>query len=126
MGVEQSRRDDLESISYVTNYFLRGSLPWQGLNAKNKNEKYRKIMETKMSTPIETLCKNQPSKFCFLTFFHSFLAEMANFVNYCRGLRFEEDPSYDFLKKNLKSLFEKNGFEYDYAFDWTNNSFVKQ
>jgi hypothetical protein len=65
MGVEQSRRDDLESISYVTNYFLRGSLPWQGLNAKNKNEKYRKIMETKMSTPIETLCKNQPSKFCF-------------------------------------------------------------
>ena len=61
MGIEQSRRDDLEGISYVMLYFLRGSLPWQGLTAKNKNDKYKKIMDTKMSTAIETLCKGHPS-----------------------------------------------------------------
>ena len=61
--LEQSRRDDLESIAYVLVYFLLGELPWQGLKAKNMKEKYEKIMEKKISTPIETLCKNFPGIF---------------------------------------------------------------
>jgi len=63
MGIEQSRRDDIEGILYVIMYFLRGSLPWQGLTAKNKAEKYKRIMDMKMSTSAETLCKGFPSIF---------------------------------------------------------------
>lgn len=62
LGVEQSRRDDLESLGYVLMYFNRGSLPWQGLKAATKRQKYERISEKKMSTPIEELCKGYPGK----------------------------------------------------------------
>lgn len=62
-STEQSRRDDMESLGYVFMYFLRGSLPWQGLKAATKRQKYERISEKKMSTPIEELCKTFPSKY---------------------------------------------------------------
>ncbi|KAH9729290.1 Casein kinase 1-like protein 9 [Citrus sinensis] len=106
LGVEQSRRDDLESLGYVLMYFLRGSLPWQGLKAGTKKQKYDKISEKKVSTPIEVLCKSYPSE--FVSYFH-----------YCRSLRFEDKPDYSYLKRLFRDLFIREGFQFDYVFDWT-------
>lgn len=106
LGVEQSRRDDLESLGYVLMYFLRGSLPWQGLKAGTKKQKYDKISEKKMLTPIEVLCKSHPSE--FTSYFH-----------YCRSLRFEDKPDYAYLKRLFRDLFIREGYQFDYVFDWT-------
>eukprot|EP00127_Corallochytrium_limacisporum_P000261 Clim_evm8s9 gene=Clim_evmTU8s9 len=106
IGIEQSRRDDMESIGYMLMYFNRGQLPWQGLKAVTKKQKYERISEKKLSTPIETLCKNYP-------------AEFASYLHYCRSLRFDEQPDYAFLRKIFREVFQRANFQFDYVYDWT-------
>ena len=86
LGIEQSRRDDLEALGYILLYFLRGSLPWQGLKANNKKAKYEKILERKLGCPIEQLCKGHPQEF-------------AVFLHYTRSLRFDDKQDYPYLRK---------------------------
>lgn len=112
LGIEQSRRDDLEGLAYVFLYFLRGSLPWQGLPAQSKKEKYEKIMERKISTPVDTLCRGFPQEF-------------ASYLNYCRNLRFEDRPDYLYLKRMFKDLLLRENYTNDLIFDWTSMITVK-
>merc|ERR1712232_579961 len=106
LGIEQSRRDDLEAIGHVLMYFNRGSLPWQGLKANTKKDKYEKIMEKKIATPIGVLCKHFPCEF-------------VRYLEYCRNLRFEDRPDYALLRRLLKDLCFREGYQYDFVFDWT-------
>ncbi len=106
LGIEQSRRDDMESLGYVLMYFNIGTLPWQGLKAATRKQKYERISDKKMSTPVESLCKGFPDEF-----------EM--YLNYCRGLRFEEAPDYMYLRQLFRSRFRHLNYQYDYSFDWT-------
>lgn len=96
----------MESLGYVLMYFLRGSLPWQGLKAATKKQKYDRIMEKKMTTPTEYLCRGYPNEF-------------AIYLNYCRSLRFDDKPDYSYLRKLFRDLFVREGFQYDYVFDWS-------
>lgn len=86
-------------------YFLKGSLPWQGLPAKNKDEKYEQIKIKKAVTSIEDLCKGFPKEFC-------------QFMNYSRKLKFEEKPDYQQLISMFRELFVRDQFEFDYMYDW--------
>ena len=54
MGIEQGRRDDLESVGYLLVYLLKGALPWQKVKAQTKEEKMDKIMKKKINTPSES------------------------------------------------------------------------
>lgn len=86
-------------------YFNKGSLPWQGLRAKTKKDKYEKIRDKKATTTVEQLCKGFPEEFSI-------------YLTYCRNLRFEDRPDYAYLRKLFKDLFYRMGYEYDFVFDW--------
>ena len=104
-GSEQSRRDDLEAIGYVLMYFLRGSLPWQGLHVHKGEDRYKKILAKKSSTTAKELCKGFPQEF-------------AEYIEYTRKLEFEADPDYIYLRNLLVSALEKQNTKFDFWYDW--------
>ena len=104
-GCEQSRRDDLEAIGYVLMYFLRGSLPWQGLHVNKGEDRYKKILMKKKGTSAEDLCKGFPKQFI-------------EYINYTRNLEFEADPDYKFLRGLLTDILDKEKCSFDFWYDW--------
>jgi serine/threonine protein kinase len=106
LGISQSRRDDMESIGYVLMELLSGSQPWDKRNPKTKKQLSTwEIGNMKKQTSIENMCKG-----CYKEF-HMYL-------HYCRGLRFDEKPDYDYLEKLFNGLFFRLGYTYDWRFDW--------
>ncbi|KAA1111007.1 serine/threonine protein kinase [Puccinia graminis f. sp. tritici] len=69
-------------------------------------QKYDRIMEKKMTTPIEFLGRGLPQEF-------------AIFLKYTSCLRFDDKPDYDHLRSLFRSLFVQEGYSYDYVFDWS-------
>jgi hypothetical protein len=106
LGIEQSRRDDIEGLGYILVYFMRGNLPWQGLKARTVKEKYEKIKEKKISTLLNVLCQGFPEEFI-------------TFIQYARDLKFEDRPDYSYLKNLLRQMCEKNQLSFNYnKYDW--------
>jgi len=106
LGMEQSRRDDLESVGFTLIYFALGSLPWQGLKANSRKEFHNMILQKKINTPNEVLCKDLPIEF-------------ATYLNYCRNLDFNEEPEYHCLRQYFRKLYIRKGYSNDYLYDWT-------
>jgi serine/threonine protein kinase len=105
LGLEQSRRDDIEAIAYVLIYLLHGSLPWMGIRGENRKQKYELISEKKISTPVEALCHGLPPEF-------------GMFLTETRRLDFLDRPDYALYRQMFRDLFIREGFAFDYKYDW--------
>jgi serine/threonine protein kinase len=105
LGIEQSRRDDLEALGHVFMYFLRGSLPWQGLKAATNKQKYERICEKKQTTTLDELCGEFPNEFKI-------------YMNYVRTLKFDEQPDYEYLRNLFNKVLSRMGEIDDGVFDW--------
>ncbi|CAM9512726.1 unnamed protein product [Ascophyllum nodosum] len=111
LGVEPSRRDDLESIGYILVYFLTGSLPWQGVRAWTKREKCGMILERKESMSVKELCQGLPQQF-------------ADYLAYCRSLKFDAKPDMTYLQTLLSDLYKAQGYSSAGSIEWDWGKFV--
>lgn len=105
MGMEQSRRDDLESLGYVLVYLFNGVLPWQGIRTVNKKEKYSRIREKKRNTSVRDLCRGMPS-------------QVGDYFRSVRALEFDERPDYSYLRSLFRTALERRHLQDDGVFDW--------
>ena len=110
-GLQLSRRDDLESLSYMILYFLTKKLPWQGITAKSLATRYKKIYEKKFE--LEKWDK-----------FLSLPIQIQNFIKYCRNLGFSEDPNYKLMKNFFYDLMKQNEFVDDKNFSWIDDKSI--
>jgi len=106
LGIEQSRRDDIEALGYMMVYFLKGSLPWQGMVINDPKKKYDKIKKLKYDIKLEKLCEGLPK-------------ECIKFIQYARDMKFEDRPDYSYLRGLLRKAAKNNGLSFDSSkFDW--------
>ncbi|KAI9143904.1 kinase-like domain-containing protein [Paraphysoderma sedebokerense] len=110
-GIQQSRRDDLESLGYLLLYFAKGHLPWQKKylptppNIKESDHK-KLVLKSKETTPVSQLCSGLPPEF-------------AQYLKYVRALQFADIPDYTMLRKLFHGIAKREGWRLDWIFDWT-------
>jgi len=105
LGIEQSRRDDLESLGYVLIFFMKGKLPWMNLQGATKEEKHNKIAEVKMKTSLVDLCKGLPMQFL-------------QYFEYIKELNFSQEPNYGYLRKLFRTFLMTHITNNNNKFDW--------
>ena len=105
-GFEHSRKDDLEAAGYILIYFIKGKLPWQGITSKNKVDRYRKLLKSKIETTPKQLCEGLPEEF-------------EKYISYTRNLEYLEQPDYEMLKGLFTSILKKTFLKFDYIYNWT-------
>ena len=105
MGYEQSRRDDLESLGYTLIYFMKGRLPWQGLQGVDKSDRQERVFNAKVRTSLDDLCKGLPT-------------DMLTYMYYCRSLSYEDTPAYRTLRREFKNYFKSKRMNIGFEFDW--------
>ena len=114
-GVEQSRRDDLESIANMLIYIYTGKLPWKGINLKDRQrkKKYLEMLLLKKFTSPEKICEGMPD-------------EYVDFYKYCKSLNFEQDPDYEYLRNIFRKILSNCLVLNDYKFSWIlNKNYLK-
>ncbi len=103
MGLEPSRRDDIESVGYMLIYFLKGKLPWQGLKKEKGQNSIEIIGDVKICTSLDNLCKNLPD--CF-----------KKYLVHCRELKYEARPDYNYLKNLFIDTIQK--LKLSFSYEW--------
>ena len=112
-GLTPSRRDDMESIGYVMIYLLMGYLPWSINTESDNNNNEEKELDV----------RNMKKRVSYWILENCLPTEYITYIEYCRSMKFEEKPDYNYLRTLLLNLFKHKQFTVDNNFEWnTQNS----
>jgi len=89
MGIDQSRRDDVESLGYTLVYLIYGKLPWQGIRSSQNTDRLATVLRRK-----RRICEQDSN----------IIPALATFLRYAQSLAFEEKPDYIDLHALLGKL----------------------
>ena len=104
-GIEQTRRDELESLGYVIIYLFLGSLPWSRIKIETLKQALSKIKEIREKTSIANLCRGMPK-------------EINIYMDYVKNLNYEQRPNYEYLSNLFMNVLRKMGENNDLLFSW--------
>ena len=107
LGIEQSRRDDLESCAFILLYFLKGGVPWQGITAVDERTKLLRVAERKEFSPTTLFKGCHP---CF-----------REYLSAVRSLKYDGTPDYNALRQLFFEAMVEERIVHDYRFDWMVN-----
>jgi hypothetical protein len=89
---------------YILVYFIKGELPWMGIDANTTKEKYKKIENVKRQIKIEILCSELPQEF-------------SSYMYDIKSLEFEHEPKYSTYSHLFIKCLSKNSFKNDCIYD---------
>ena len=104
-NIEQTRKDELESLGLVIIYLYQGFLPWSDLKVKTISQALDLIKNIKMKVSIEELCADLPREFY-------------EYMNYVKNMNFDDKPDYIYLQTLFLNLLKKIGEKNDLMFSW--------
>jgi len=82
------------------------------LPGRSKAEKYANIKKKKKDVTIDDLCQGQPE-------------EIKEFMHYCRGLSFTQDPDYNYIIGLFEGCMKREKFDLKNPdFIWNQNRLV--
>ena len=110
-GIEQTRKDELESLGLVFIYLYQGFLPWSDLKIKDIQQTIKMIIKAKAKISIEELCSNLPEEIC-------------DYMNYVKNMNFDENPNYKYLKTLFLNILRKIGEKNDLIFSWVDKKMI--
>ena len=110
-GIEQTRKDELESLGLVIIYLYKGYLPWSNYKFKDIFQALEKIKAIKENLSMKQLCHGLP-------------IEMFEYMNYIKNMSFEDTPDYRYLQSLFLNILKKIGEKNDLFFSWVDKSIV--
>jgi len=92
-GYEPSRRDDLESVVYIMLYLISDNNEWKKIVNINENDDDNDNDNEKIkNNKLKIINSDKTPKL------------LKEFFEYCRGLKFDETPNYEYIYCLLKNI----------------------